>query len=188
VVPVALRFAVRGGRGPAPSAGSLQAIELYLVVLAGAWLAPGVYHYDRAGHHLSRIAPVAARPRWTRHVPSLADAPRALLLSVLVGDAARVEAKYGARAFRLLLLKAGHVMQNLCLIATSLSPSTVPFGGFLESEVACRLALPPADAVLYVGACGVPEGGRRPPAGPPGPVPVRRVASAGAGTRQAHRP
>src|SRR5215207_2385061 len=50
-----------GGRGPAPSAGGLQALELFAVAFEPSWLEPGVYHYDRAGHHLSRIVPEASR-------------------------------------------------------------------------------------------------------------------------------
>src|SRR5262249_52891128 len=36
-------------RGPVPSAGGLQALELYLVTFAAGWLPPGLYHYDRRG-------------------------------------------------------------------------------------------------------------------------------------------
>src|SRR4051794_3823114 len=41
--------------GPVPSAGGLQGLELYLAALTTGWLPAGVYHYDRAGHHLSQI-------------------------------------------------------------------------------------------------------------------------------------
>ena len=44
------------GRGPAPSAGGLQAIELYVVALADGWLPAGAHHYDRAGSHPSASA------------------------------------------------------------------------------------------------------------------------------------
>src|SRR6185312_3374726 len=40
-------------RGPNPSAGGLQALELYLVHWASSWLPPGLYHYDRRRHHLA---------------------------------------------------------------------------------------------------------------------------------------
>ena len=142
-----------GGRGPAPSAGGLQAVELFPVVLAPGWLAPGAYHYDRAGHHLSRVSDTD-RARWSELVPSLADVPAAPLVLVLAGDAARVEAKYGARAAKLLLLEAGHVMQDLCLVAHGAGLAVVPCGGFLEEPIARALALPRGDAVLYAAACG----------------------------------
>ena len=140
------------GRGPAPSAGGLHAIELYVVALADGWLPAGVHHYDRAGHHLSQVAGVGAR--WPQLVPSLRDVPHAPLVLVLAGDAARVEAKYGQRAAKLLLLEAGHVMQDLCLVASSTGLSVVPCGAFLEGEIARELALPSGDAVLYAAACG----------------------------------
>src|SRR5262245_54609816 len=37
-------------RGPTPSAGGLQALELYLVHWNDAWLPRGLYHYDRQAH------------------------------------------------------------------------------------------------------------------------------------------
>jgi nitroreductase len=62
--------------------------------------------------------------------------------------------KYGDRTDRFLLLEAGHLMQNLCLVSTSLKLTTVPLGGVLEAEVSARLTLPPTDRVLYAGICG----------------------------------
>ena len=76
------------------------------------------------------------------------------LLWILVGDAARVESKYMERGIRFLILEAGHLMQNLCLLSESLGLSTVPLGGYLESKIAAELSLPGSDVVLYVGICG----------------------------------
>src|SRR6185503_5634734 len=52
------------GRGPVPSAGGLQAVELYVAAFEASWLPAGIHHYDRAGHRLSRVVDVAARERW----------------------------------------------------------------------------------------------------------------------------
>jgi SagB-type dehydrogenase family enzyme len=153
-----LRFAhgvhESGGRGPVPSAGGLQALELYLVNFAPSWLPPGSYHYDRAGHHLSQLAAGAERGDWGERVPALGLVAGGTLLWLLVGDAARVEAKYGSRGLRFLLLEAGHLMQNLCVLSASLGLATVPLGGVFEREVGRALALPATDEVLYVGVCG----------------------------------
>jgi nitroreductase len=65
-----------------------------------------------------------------------------------------VEAKYGARGGRFLLLEAGHVMQNLCLLSASLGLATVPLGGYFERAIAEQFLLPSTDLVLYVGVCG----------------------------------
>jgi SagB-type dehydrogenase family enzyme len=145
------------GRGPTPSAGGLQALELYAVAFAASWLDAGVYHYDRAGHHLSRVVAGADRARWDGLVPSSQQFEGGALLWLVVGDGERVERKYGARGFRFLLLEAGHLMQNLCLVSESLGLSTLPLGGCFEREIARELALPAGDVVLYAGACGAPR-------------------------------
>lgn len=148
-------------RGPVPSAGGLQALELYMVNLASDWLPAGLYHYDRVGHHLSQIAPLSAkekmdgqRGKWLERVPSLGLVEGGSILWVLVGDAPRVAAKYGERGYRFLLLEAGHLMQDLCLVSASLGLGTVPLGGCLEQEIAHEFLLPATDVVLYVGICG----------------------------------
>lgn len=143
-----------GNRGPVPSAGSLQALELYLVVFEPAWLPKGLYHYARAGHYLAQLAAGAERAAWRACAPSLGLLSGGALLWVLVGDGARLERKYGERGGRFLLLEAGHLMQNLCLLSASLGLSTVPLGGYFESEIAAQFALPEGDAVLYLGLCG----------------------------------
>jgi SagB-type dehydrogenase family enzyme len=140
--------------GPVPSAGGLQALELYLVVLTPGWLPAGRYHYDRAGHHLSQIAAGADRAEWAQRVPSLNLMRGGALLWVLVGDGERVARKYGERSARFLLQESGHLMQNLCLLSTGLGLVTVPLGGYFERAIAAELVLPDTDLVAYVAVCG----------------------------------
>jgi SagB-type dehydrogenase family enzyme len=140
-------------RGPTPSAGGLQALELYVGVLTPGWLPGGLYHFDRAGHHLARLAD-CQREEIEPMVPSLGLVTGGALLWVLVGDGLRVKARYGERGLRFLLLEAGHLMQSLCLLSASVGLVTVPLGGYFESELAQRLHLSPSDEVLYLGVCG----------------------------------
>jgi nitroreductase len=56
-----------------------------------------------------------------------------------------------------LLLEAGHLVQNLCLLAPSLGLATVPLGGYYEQAIARQFLLPDADRVLYVAVCGRPR-------------------------------
>jgi SagB-type dehydrogenase family enzyme len=144
-------------RGPVPSSGGLQALELYVAVLTPGWLATGWYHYDRRGHHLSQLSSEMDRDRLRAMVPSLERIAGGSLLWLVIGDGARVRAKYAERGLRFVLLEAGHLMQNLCLVSTSLGLGTVPLGGFFERELARQLKLLDGDEVLYVGICGEPE-------------------------------
>jgi SagB-type dehydrogenase family enzyme len=144
-------------RGPVPSAGGLQGLELYLVSFEPSWLPSGAYHYDRAGHHLSQIVSSANRGDWVKCIPSLVPVKGGPILFVLVGDHGRVAAKYGDRALRFLLIEAGHLAQNLCLLAASLRLCALPLGGFFEREIAQRLVLPATDEALYLLLCGKGE-------------------------------
>jgi len=170
-----------GGRGPTPSAGGLNALELYLVhwgepvaratarrssadpgqpgasprpLGQGDPVPTGVFHYDRANHSLAELARDAGRARWQDLIPSWGLLTGGRVLWIVVGDVARVQAKYGVRAERFLLLEAGHLMQNLCLVSTSLGLVTIPLGGFLEGEIAEELRLLRGDRVLSCGVCG----------------------------------
>jgi SagB-type dehydrogenase family enzyme len=138
-----------GGRGPVPSAGGLQALELYLVRFGD-----GAFHYDRAKHALTRLGDAKERADWRARVPSLDLVEGGSLLWVIAGDVERVEPKYGARGLRFLLLEAGHLMQNLCLLSASLKRTTVPLGAFFEKDVAAALGLEKTDLALYAGLCG----------------------------------
>ena len=144
------------GRGPIPSAGGLQALELYLVNFGSGWLPSGLFHYERGSHALAQLAAGAERLHWAEIIPSLQLLEGGALLWVLVGDGARAAKKYGPRGQRLLLLEAGHLMQNLCLMSHRLGLTTVPLGAFFEEDIAREFALPAGDAVLYVGVCGTP--------------------------------
>lgn len=141
-------------RGPAPSSGGLQSLELYMVNIAEGWLPAGRYHFDRVRFGLSQIAAGADVSEWQQRAPSLPLVEGGAILWVLVGDGARIEAKYGPRGFRFLLLEAGHLMQNLCLVSWSLGLCTVPLGGFFEQEIAKAFQLPSSDVVAYLGVMG----------------------------------
>ena len=142
------------GRGPTPSAGGLQALELYLVNFVADWLPAGLYHYDRAGHALTQSTAGAQRDDWRRIVPSLELVEGGAILWIIVGDGQRCLQKYAERGWRFLLLEAGHLMQNLCLMSQRLGWTTTPLGGFFEQPIANAFTLPKADAVLYLGMLG----------------------------------
>ena len=143
-----------GGRGPTPSAGSLQALELYFVNFSADWLPAGTYHYQRGAHSLAQLVAGTEREAWRTIVPSLELMEGGVLLWIIVGDGVRVHQKYGNLAGRFLLLEAGHLMQNLCLMSRRLGWTTVPLGAFFQQDIARRMTLPAGDTVLYLGMFG----------------------------------
>jgi SagB-type dehydrogenase family enzyme len=144
-------------QGPTPSAGGLQALELYLAVWAEpSWLPRGLYHYNRKDHLLAQIAPTTRSSKdWLQEVPSLEHLEGGAFLWILVGDSARTFAKYQERGERFLLLEAGHLMQNLCLMSERFRTVSIPLGGFFEGLLATHFQLLPQDKVLYVACCGL---------------------------------
>ena len=57
--------------------------------------------------------------------------------------------KYGARAYRLGHLEAGHLAQNLLLTACAEGRASVPWGGFFDQLVTTSLALPSEEVCTY---------------------------------------
>jgi len=43
--------------------------------------------------------------------------------------------KYNERGYRFVLLDAGHLGQNVCLMATAMNLGVLPIGGFLDDEL-----------------------------------------------------
>lgn len=141
----------------APSAGALYPLEVYVAALSVAGLEPGLYHYApaedalellAAGDHSERLGRITFAPE------TFADAAGAVILS---GFFERSEFKYRKRAYRFVLLEAGHVCQNLMLTACSLELGTVALGGFLDDELNDFLGIDGlAEAALYVLPFGNP--------------------------------
>lgn len=145
-----------------PSGGGLHPIEAYVLVQDVAALAPGVYHYQCVQHALEpmqllsaeQVAPLAnelvAGQSWFANAP------------VLVLMAARFQRNFWkyrqhAKAWRVILLDAGHLSQNFQLAATDLG-----YGAFITAAIndACAERLFELDGIS-TGAIAVCGFGRR---------------------------
>lgn len=130
--------ALPGGRRPYPSAGALHTARLRLIAWQVSDLAPGVYDVDETRRVLVRIAPA---PSTSEVTPTsmwfgprddgvaLTTTPALLALYVRAGELRRF---YGLRALRLTLVEAGHLAQNLALVAQSAGLSLGMIGGFYD--------------------------------------------------------
>jgi SagB-type dehydrogenase family enzyme len=137
-----------------PSAGGLYPLEVYLAVRSCTGLEPGLYHYDPLRHDLEVLGDAGA----------FEGAQRCLVQSEIVSTAAilivtalfwRSRIKYGLRAYRFVLLEAGHLMQNVLLAAEALGLGALPLGGFFDGEVEALLGVDGVnESVVYAAAVG----------------------------------
>jgi SagB-type dehydrogenase family enzyme len=140
----------------APSAGALYPLEAYLVAARVDGLATGVHRYDPAAHALEHID---FQPRLDAlaRATAMDELGAAAGMMVVTAIPARSRLKYGERAYRFVLLEAGHVAQNMLLVAEQLGLSACAVGGFVDAEVDTAIGIDGVDEIsLYVVALGHP--------------------------------
>lgn len=117
-----------------PSPGALYPLELYAVVIRVMDVETGVYHYNVLRHRLERVADLP-RDLQEELFAGGADIGNAGAVLFTTALPSRLVHKYGHRAYRYVLIEAGHVAQNTCLGAASLGLSCCPVGGFVDDAV-----------------------------------------------------
>jgi SagB-type dehydrogenase family enzyme len=143
-----------------PSAGAMHPIEAYVVAQRVENLTPGIYHYDSAKHELAMLRRGASTREMTRFLTGQEWFAGAAAVVFLTAVFPRAQWKYRfPRAYRTVLIEAGHFCQTFCLLATSLG-----LGPF------CTMALAESRIEKAIGIDGVSEGviyaagvGQRPP-------------------------
>jgi SagB-type dehydrogenase family enzyme len=143
-----------------PSGGARHPIEVHLMALRVKGLEPGLYHYDARDHALERISP-GATPQMARAY--CADQPyvaRSAALFIMTGVFARSLWKYRhARAYRVVLLDAGHLGQTFCLTATRMGLAPFSTAALNDTLIEQDLGIDAiTESVLYVTGVGMPPG------------------------------
>ena len=124
----------RGFR-PAPSAGALYPLELYVISGNIISLPAAIYRYKPHGHLLLKIVSGDRRSELSRAAlrqSSIKKAPAVLLFCAVYE---RTTGKYGQRGIRYAHMEVGHAAQNACLQAIALGLNTVVIGAFRDTEV-----------------------------------------------------
>lgn len=179
-----LTFGVHGwmdlgveGRAPmttSPSGGARHPLEAYALVRRVRGLRPGFYHYDARGHALERLPGRAAAVR--TYLPTQWWFDDAALVVFLTAVFARAQWRYEfPRAYRAVLLEAGHAAQTFCLVATW--RGLAPFTSMALADTPVERALGVdgvGEAVLYAMGVGVRPGNVTVPGRPGRRRPPRR--------------
>lgn len=141
-------------RRAAPSAGALYPVDLHCLVRAVDGLAAGLYTLQPERDRLVQRSAVDPTEEVREAVGSeIADGAAAVV--VLTGALGLGRPRYGERAYRFVLLEAGHVAQNLLLAAEACGLAACPIGGFADDRLNHMLGLDGVgEAVVYLVALG----------------------------------
>jgi SagB-type dehydrogenase family enzyme len=152
------------GQGPmivrtSPSGGSRHPIEAYVLAWNVEGLAAGAYHYDSDAMELVDLQrPVSATeiPALLAHQTYFAGAGAAVIMCPVF---ARTMWRYGhSRAYRTVLIDAGHLGQTFCLVATALGLAPFTTMAFSESALEELLGLDGvSECPIYVAGVGVTD-------------------------------
>jgi SagB-type dehydrogenase family enzyme len=150
------------GRGPlpfktSPSGGACHPIEAYLLALRIDGLENGWYHYDPVAHALARLAPGVPADRVTEYLPTQPWYRGAAAIVFMAAVFARSQARYRyARAYRSVLIEAGHLCQTFCLSSTWLGLAPFCTAALADSRIEAALGLDGvSESVLYTAGVGV---------------------------------
>lgn len=136
-------------RRAAPSAGGLYPLEQYVITSAG------VAHYVTRDHAIEHVADRPAPGELTACFYGQPWVEAAGAVIVLAAVFSRTQAKYGPRGYRFALLEAGHIAQNICLLAEERGLGAVCLGGFVDSRLNALLRIDGREeAALYAVAAG----------------------------------
>jgi SagB-type dehydrogenase family enzyme len=121
----------------APSAGGLYPIDMYCAIINVNNLKSGIYFYNPLSHCLEQLIEMDVSQTLIRAIGSSMErtVKQACACIIITAVMSRIKFKYGERAYRFIMLEAGHIAQNLLLAAQGERVGAVPIGGFLDDEV-----------------------------------------------------
>ena len=157
-----------------PSGGARHPIDVYVVSLRTRGLKSGIYHYLPDRHELEHLKTAT---------PSIVDAflpyqawfRDAAVLMVLVAKFSRTMFRYPhSRAYRAVLLEAGHLCQTFCLTSTWMGLAPFSTIGMNDERVEKDLGVDGiSEYPVYLAGAGLPLRKGYPSATPRGVPPVR---------------
>ncbi|MBV6322067.1 putative peptide maturation dehydrogenase [Duganella violaceipulchra] len=147
-----------------PSAGGLHPVEAYVLAQRIEGVAPGLYHYHPVRHALEPLAAMDTTQTAELAMRMVADQDWFVDAPMMVVLAARVERNFWkyrnhAKAYRALLLDAGHLSQTFYLLATEAGMPAFVTAAVNEIDIERVFGLDPLkDMVIAVCGCGLASG------------------------------
>lgn len=141
----------------APSAGGRYPLEIYVATQSVEGLPDGIHHYDARAHELEQRRLGVQQPTLANLALDQKMVVDSNVVVIITGIPERTMWKYGQRGYRYVWLDAGHLGQNLYLVATALGLGPVGIGGFYDGELNELLELPPGEEAFYLVCIGQPK-------------------------------
>jgi SagB-type dehydrogenase family enzyme len=143
-----------------PSGGARNPVEVYLMALRVDGLDAGLYHYDAREHALARISSEVTAQRARAYCADQRFVAGAAALFIMTGVFERTMWKYPhPRAYRVVLLDAGHLGQSFCLAATRMGLAPFSTAALKDSLIETDLGIDGvSESVLYVTGIGALPG------------------------------
>lgn len=118
-----------------PSGGALFPLEVYIALFDNSEIRNGFYHFYVKKNCLSLLKQGNCRKFMQQFFiqPEIINNSNAVI--IITANFMRSFFKYEKLAYRLTLLEAGHLAQNLILMGEALGLSSVPVCGFLERKM-----------------------------------------------------
>lgn len=123
-----------------PSAGGFYPLVVYVAVFRVEGMNPGLYAYEASTHSLAVVLDDLPEEKIVAIMGNRIVERSAAVLFV-TANVDRVAQKYSNRAYRFVLLEAGHAMQNAYLFASGTRVGVCEYGGFLDNETTELLGL-----------------------------------------------
>lgn len=122
-------------RRPYPSAGGRYPLEVYPLILNVSGLKKGLYHYN-VRDNVTELLLQENLSSWVSKTFGRQDwILRSSVLIIITCVLNRNRIKYGDRGYRFSLIEAGHLGQNICLLAEKLKLGSCALGGYIDGEV-----------------------------------------------------
>jgi len=138
-----------------PSAGGLYPIEIYPVINNVVSIQKGLYHYDIQNHSLELLKEGDFRIKVSEGCLDQNLAFNSAVNFIWTAVIGRSQWKYLQRCYRYIYLDAGHVGQNLYLVAEALNLGACTIGAICDDELNQFLEIDGKnETTIYVGVVG----------------------------------
>jgi SagB-type dehydrogenase family enzyme len=140
-----------------PSGGALHPVEAYVLARNVNGLRPGIYHYNAADHQLELLRRGAGSRQIADYLANQFWYGRAAFVVFMTAVFGRTRWKYDyARAYRAVLIEAGHLCQTFCLTATWLGAAPFCTMAFADSKIEKALGVDGiAESMIYAAGAGL---------------------------------